>query len=100
MQITYDPKLLEVANVSNGSLLSKDGQIVTLTHREDDGSIQVTATRPPGAAGISGQGTVVTLTFVAKAPGQALLAIAKGGVRDSAMQALSVSGASAAVTIQ
>src|SRR5579884_482961 len=100
MQISYDPKLLEVANVSNGSLLSKDGQIVTLTHREDDGTIQVTATRPPGASGISGQGSVVTLTFVAKAPGQATLAIARGIVRDPAMQALPVNGSSAAVTIQ
>jgi general secretion pathway protein D len=100
MQISYDPKLLEVANVSNGSLLSQDGQIVTVTHRENDGNIQVTATRPPGASGISGQGSVVTLTFVAKAPGQATLAIARGIVRDPAMQALSANGASAAVTIQ
>jgi general secretion pathway protein D len=100
MQISYDPKLLDVANVSNGSLLSQDGQIVTVTHRENDGSIQVTATRPPGASGISGQGPVVTLTFVAKAAGQATLAIARGGVRDPAMQALPVGGASAAVTIQ
>jgi general secretion pathway protein D len=100
MQISYDPKLLEVANVSNGSLLSQDGQIVTVTHRENDGNIQVTATRPPGASGISGQGPVVTLTFVAKGPGQATLAVARGGVRDPAMQALPVNGASAAVTIQ
>ena len=48
MQISYDPKLLQVANVSNGSFLSQDGQIVTVTHREDDGTLQVTATRPPG----------------------------------------------------
>ncbi|MCU1270398.1 MAG: type and secretion system protein [Acidobacteriaceae bacterium] len=100
MQISYDPKLLQVANVSNGSFLSQDGQIVTVTHREDDGTMQVTATRPPGAAGISGQGPVVTLTFVAKAAGQASLTIARGGARDPAMQALPVNGASAAVTIQ
>ena len=100
MRISYDPKLLQVANVSNGSLLSQDGQIVTVTHREDDGTLQVTATRPPGATGISGQGSVVTLTLVAKAPGQASLTIAKGGARDPAMQALPVNGASAAVTIQ
>src|SRR2546423_13859 len=100
MQISYDPKLLQVANVSNGSFLSQDGQIVTVTHREDDGTMQVTATRPPGSQGISGQGAVVTLTFVAKAPGQASLTIAKGGARDPAMQALPVNGASAAVTIQ
>jgi general secretion pathway protein D len=100
MQISYDPKLLEVANVSNGSLLSQDGQIVTVTHREDDGTMQVTATRPPGATGVSGQGAVVTVTFVAKARGQASLTIAKGGARDPAMQALPVNGASAAITIQ
>ncbi len=100
MQISYDSKLLQVANVSNGSFLSQDGQIVTVTHREDDGTMQVTATRPPGSSGISGQGPVVTLTFVAKAPGQASLTIAKGGARDPAMQALPVNGASAAVTIQ
>jgi len=100
MQISYDPKLLEVANVSNGSLLSQDGQIVTVTHRENDGTMQVVATRPPGSAGVSGQGAVVTLTLVAKAPGQASLTIARGGARDPAMQALPVNGASAAVTIQ
>jgi general secretion pathway protein D len=100
MQISYDPKLLQVANVSNGSLLSQDGQIVTVTHREDDGTMQVVATRPPGSNGVSGQGSVVTLTLVAKAPGQASLTIARGGARDPAMQALPVNGASAAVTIQ
>ena len=43
MQISYDPKLLQVANVSNGSFLSQNRnnwQIVTVTHREDDGTMQ------------------------------------------------------------
>jgi general secretion pathway protein D len=100
LQLSYDSKLLQVANVSNGTLLSQDGQIVTVSHREDDGTMQVTATRPPGASGISGQGPVVTLTFIAKAPGQASLTIARGGARDPAMQALPVAGASATVTIR
>ena len=102
LQLSYDPRLLEVANVSDGTLLSQDGQPVALSHRNDDasGTLQVTATRPPGAAGISGQGSVVTITFVAKAPGQAALAIAKGGARNPAMQALPVAGATATVTIQ
>jgi general secretion pathway protein D len=102
LQLTYDPKLLQVVNVSNGSLLSQDGQIVTVTHREDDstGTMQVMATRPPGASGVSGQGPVLTLTFMAKAPGQSSLAIARGGAKDPAMQALPVNGAAATVTIQ
>jgi general secretion pathway protein D len=100
LQITYDPRLLQVVNVSNGTLLSQDGQIVTVTHREDDGNMQVTATRPPGASGITGQGPVVTLTFMAKAPGQSSLTISRGGARDPAMQAMPVNGASVTVTIQ
>jgi general secretion pathway protein D len=102
LQLSYDPKLLQVANVSSGTLLSQDGQPVAVVHREDDtsGTLQVTASRPPGASGISGQGPVVTLTFVAKAAGQASLTIAKGGARDPAMQAVPVAGATAAVTIQ
>jgi len=102
LQLSYDPKLLQVANVSNGNLLSQDGQAVALVHRDDDsaGTLQVTATRPPGAPGVSGQGAVVTLTFMAKAAGQGSLTISKGGARDPAMQALPVNGATATVTIQ
>jgi general secretion pathway protein D len=102
LQVSYDPKLLQVANVSSGTLLSQDGQTVALVKRDDDstGTLQVTATRPPGASGISGQGPVVTLTFVAKAPGQGSITIARGGARDPAMRALPVAGATATVTIQ
>ena len=102
LQVSYDPKVLQVVNVSNGGLLSQDGQPVALVHRDDDttGALQITATRPPGATGISGQGTVVTLTFMAKAAGQSTLTISKGGARDPAMQALPVAGAVATVTVQ
>jgi general secretion pathway protein D len=102
LQISYDPKILQVVNVSNGTLLSQDGQAVALVHRDDDttGTLQITATRPPGANGISGQGTVVTVTFMAKAPGQSSLAISKGGMRDPGMQPTLVAGATATVTIQ
>lgn len=101
LQVSYDPKALQVVNVSNGTLLSQDGQAVALVHRDDDGSgtLQITATRPPGATGISGSGTVVTLTFMAKAAGQSTLAISKGGTRDPGMQPTLVNGASTAVTV-
>ena len=103
LQLSYNPKLLQVLNVSNGGFLSQDGQAVVVVHRgEDDGSgtMQITATRPPGAKGVSGQGSVVTLTFLAKAAGQSVLAISRGGARDPAMQAIPVAGAAATVTVQ
>jgi general secretion pathway protein D len=101
VQLSYDPKTLQLVNVSNGGLLSSDGQAVALVNRDDatTGTLQVTATRPPGASGVSGQGTIFTLTFLAKAPGNSTLAITRGGARDAANQALQVSTAPASVSV-
>jgi general secretion pathway protein D len=102
VQLNYDPKILQLVNVSNGGFLSQDGQAVALVHREDEalGQSQITATRPPGAGGVSGQGAVVTMTFEAKATGQTPLTITRGGARDPGLQAITVNGAQAAVTVQ
>ncbi|MGO8796384.1 MAG: cohesin domain-containing protein [Candidatus Sulfotelmatobacter sp.] len=102
VQMSYDPSKLELVNVSNGGFLSQDGQIVTLVHREDEatGTLQITASRPNGAGGVSGQGTVVTLTFQAKAAGQTPLTITRGGARDPGLQSIAVNGAQASVTVQ
>jgi len=102
VQLNYDPNLLQVINVSNGGFLSQDGQLVTVAHREDTatGTMQITASRPQGSGGVSGQGAVVTLTFMAKQPGKSALTITRGGARDPAMQPIAMSGAQAAITIQ
>ena len=102
LQVGYDPKVLQVVNVSNGNFLSQDGQAVAIVHRNDDssGTLQITATRPPGAKGVSGVGTIVTITFMAKAAGQSVLVIGKGAVLDPGMQSTPVPGAMATVTVQ
>lgn len=101
VQMNYDPSKLQLVNISNGGFLSQDGQAVALVHREDDttGSLQITASRPPGSSGVSGSGTVVTLTFEAKASGQTPLTITRGGARDPGLQAITVNGAQASVTV-
>ncbi|HET9409677.1 MAG TPA: cohesin domain-containing protein [Candidatus Sulfotelmatobacter sp.] len=102
VQMNYDPQKLQLVNVSNGGFLSQDGQAVALVHREDEttGTLQITATRPPGAGGVSGQGAVVTITFQAKDSGQTPITITRGGARDPAQQAITVNGAQASVTVQ
>jgi general secretion pathway protein D len=102
VQMNYDPAKLQLVNVSNGGFLSQDGQAVALVHREDEttGTLQITATRPPGAGGVSGQGAVVTMTFQAKASGQTPLTITRGGARDPGLAAIAVNGAQASVTVQ
>jgi general secretion pathway protein D len=102
VQLSYDPNQLQVLNVSNGGFLSQDGQAVALAFRDDptSGTLQITASRPPGSGAVSGQGAVVTLTMLAKSPGQSALVITRGGARDPGMQPIPMNGAQAAITIQ
>ena len=103
LQVSYDPKLLQLLNVSNGGFLSQDGQAAVVVHRGGDdnsGTLQIDATRPPGTNGVSGQGSVVTLTFMAKSSGQGMLVISKGGALDPAMQQIPVAGTTAPITVQ
>jgi general secretion pathway protein D len=102
LQINYDPQALQLANVSNGGFLSKDGQPVALVHRDDaaTGTLQISATRPPRTEGVTGEGVALTLTFVAKAPGQAAIVIARPGVRSAAGQMFTGASAQAQVTVK
>ncbi|HEY5176569.1 MAG TPA: cohesin domain-containing protein [Terriglobales bacterium] len=101
VQILYNPRVLQVLNVSNGPLLAQDGQTVALVNRDDSmaGILQLTASRPPGTAGISGDGSVFTITFQAKAPGQATLSVNRAGVKNASMQNVPASGSQAIVTV-
>src|SRR5271166_4416500 len=101
IQVMYNPRVLQVLNVSNGPLLSKDGQAVALVNRDDSlaGILQLTASRPPGSGGISGDGAVFTLTFQARAPGQATLSINRAMVKNASMQSVPASGSQAIVTV-
>lgn len=101
LQIMYNPRLLQVVNVSNGNLLSQDGQPVALVHRDDNlaGILTLTASRPPGTNGITGNGSVFTITFQAKAPGQASLSISRATLKNATMQSVPAGGSQAIVTV-
>jgi general secretion pathway protein D len=101
IQIAYDPKVVQFVSVTNGDYLAKDGQPVALVHRDDpaSGRLTVSAQRPPGSSGISGDGTVFNLTFMAKAKGAGMVSIAVPGARNSQNQQLVVIGSQAAVTV-
>lgn len=102
VQVTYDSSMLHLVNISNGDLLSKDGQAVALVHREDTkgGTIQMTASRPPSTPGVSGNGSVFTLTFLAVKSGQATLSINRAVLRDAALQSQNAAGSQAIISIQ
>ena len=98
MQIQFDPHLLQLVNVDSGNFLSKDGQPATIAHRlESNGLVTIATARPPGAKGVSGQGQVCMLTFKAAAAGDATIAFAKAGAKDSAQNAIPAPNAAAAI---
>jgi hypothetical protein len=103
LNITYDHSVLELVAVADGGFLSQDGAEVTVISRDDTetATLQVTATRPPGLAGVSGYGTLVKLTFLAKRNGQSKLIFARAMARDPYMQPIPVDGSSeATITIE
>ena len=109
MQMQYDQTKLSLINVDLGSgqpaggmdFLGKDGQAVALVHRDSgNGNVAISASRPPGASGVSGSGTVCVLTFKATAPGPAAVVITQPVVRNSQQQAIPATGSRAIVQIQ
>ena len=102
LQITYDPKHLSVVKIDNGDFLTKDGQAVALVNRDDvnSGVLVASASRPPGSGGVSGQGTVFTVTLQAKQPGDTVLSITRPGARNSQQQPIQVLGSQMTVKVQ
>jgi general secretion pathway protein D len=100
LQVQYDHSRLELVNVDEGEFLGRDGQPVALAHRDENGTVPISISRPPGAVGISGSGVVCTLTFQAKAPGDANISIVQPEIRNSKQQAVQATGTQGVVHIQ
>jgi len=65
LQIKYDPKALKLNDVTQGNLMSSDGQQATFTKniQNDTGEADITLNRLPGTGGVTGSGMLVTLSF-------------------------------------
>jgi general secretion pathway protein D len=101
MMMHYDSSKLSLINVDSGDFLGRDGQAVALVHRDDgNGMLVVSASRPPGAAGVNGAGSVCILTFEAKAAGDASLTVVRAAAQNSAHQSTEITGSQAWVHIQ
>ncbi len=101
MQVQFDPKVLQLVNVDAGDLLGKDGQSVALVHRDEgNGALTISATRPPGARGVDGQGSICVLTFKAIGPGDSTLALTRIGTRDSQQNRIASVGAQGVVHVK
>jgi general secretion pathway protein D len=101
LEMKYDPAKLTLVNVGEGDFLGRDGQAVSLVHRDDGpGTIVVNSARPPGTVGVSGAGVVCVLSFQAKAAGETTIAITKPGATTAAQQMVEVQGSQTTVVIK
>ena len=101
LQMQFNPAVLELVNVDAGDFLGRDGQAVAIVHRDEgNGLVTISTSRPPGVAGVSGQGSVCTLTFKAKAAGDSNLGLVKVGAHNSAQATLPAVGTQAVVHVK
>lgn len=100
LQVQYDPSKMTLVNVGDGDLLNRDGQIVSMAHRDDGGNLTVNVSRPPGAPGVSGAGVVCVLTFQATAKGESGISITRAGAMNSAGKALQAQTSQTTIVVQ
>jgi general secretion pathway protein D len=100
LQLQFNPALLQLVNVDAGTFLGKDGQAVSLVHREDKGLVAISSIRPPNTAGVSGTGSLCILTFKAIAAGDSSLSLVKVGALNSAQANLPAVGSQAVVHVK
>jgi general secretion pathway protein D len=101
LQMKFNPAVLQLVNVDSGDFLTRDGQLVSISHRDDGAGLVAIATeRPPNATGVNGQGSIATLTFKAIAAGDSDLTLVKVGAHNSAQANLPAVGSQAVVHVK
>jgi general secretion pathway protein D len=101
MQLQFNPAVLQLVNVDAGTLLSRDGQPVSIVHRDEgNGLVTISTSRPPNVQGVNGGGSVATLTFKAVGAGDSNLALVKVGARSSSQANLPAVGSQSVVHVK
>ncbi|MFB3829282.1 MAG: cohesin domain-containing protein [Bryobacteraceae bacterium] len=85
MRIKFDPKVLKLDDVVKGNLLSSDGREIIFTKNilNDSGDSTINLNRMPGAGGVAGSGTLVTLVFEAVGRGTTTVTVPQFTPRNS-----------------
>jgi hypothetical protein len=105
--LNYDPAILSFVSISEGSFLNNNGQDSTFCVNADTSTTGLiknyACTRlkgPSGAVGVSGSGTLVTVTFSAVAPGTSSIALSNVKLSDEKAQSISSEITSGQIVIE
>jgi general secretion pathway protein D len=100
--LTYDPALVEFVEISEGTIMKKDGKPITFSSVFNTvaGSVAVMSGRTGGSGGVSGSGKLATASFRAISRGSASFAFKSSAFKTSNGTALNVLPFSTAVDIR
>jgi general secretion pathway protein D len=98
MRAKYDDKVLKLVSIARGGLMAQDGQSVDFTQDSNKGEFKVN--RLAGAPGVTGAGTLVTLTFIALQKGATEIGLEEVQLENSQRQPVQASVRSVNVTVQ
>jgi type II secretory pathway component GspD/PulD (secretin) len=99
LTITYDPALIRVRSVQEGSFMRSGGANAAFTQQIAPGRVDITIVRPSDATGATGTGLVAALLIEAVAPGGVTLSIS-GTATGPGGTPMGVQFRPAAVTVQ
>jgi general secretion pathway protein D len=102
VQIKFDPNVLQLEEVARGDFLSGDGREVIFTRNilNPAGEAKMMLRRLPGTGGITGSGTLVTLTFRVVGQGVTTVTAPQLVFQDSRGQTLLTASPELRVTIK
>ena len=90
VRVVFDPDVLELVSAAEGSFFSKDGATTRFLARDGSapGLLEISISRIPPARGLTGNGVLCTVTFIARSAGSSPVALAGSRLMDSAGQML------------
>lgn len=100
--VTFDQNLFDLLNVAEGDFLKRGGQATVFSSNPvpGKGELMIGYKQGVGGSGVSGEGTLFTLTFRAKAPGAAQFSVDRLNLRNAAGQRLKVVATPLAVEVK
>jgi general secretion pathway protein D len=101
LDVKYDASKIQLLSVNQGTLTAR-GERPVLNNSDDPvtGIARITATLPPRTGGVSGRGTLVTLSFSARAPGQAIIDITGVSIKDETNHSVPASSTKTTIDIR
>jgi len=99
LTITYDPAVLRVRSVQEGSFMRQGGATATFLQQQVAGRVDMTITRSADATGASGTGLLAALVFDGIEPGSTTITLSGAGTGPGGTS-MGIQFRPAAVTVQ